>query len=129
VNKKGNSNRDVYALSEVKKVTFTDVQCLTGIKDNMIIKTFNKFKNYPNPFSTATTIEIMLDKPANTVIDVYNSQGILIKELLNTNLTSGEHKIIWDGKTASGTKAMNGLYFYQVKINNEIYTNKMFIIN
>jgi flagellar hook assembly protein FlgD len=53
---------------------------------------------------------------------------MLVKELLNSNLTSGEHKINWDGTSNSGTYVMNGLYFYQVKINNEIYSNKMFLI-
>jgi hypothetical protein len=128
VSKKGDT-KDVYALNEVKKVTFTDVQCITGIKDNLIIKTFNKFKNYPNPFSNATTIELQLNKPASTVIDIYNMQGMLVKELLNSNLSTGIHKINWNGQNSSGNRVTSGLYFYQVKVNNEIYSNKMFLIN
>jgi hypothetical protein len=127
VSEKGNV-KVVYPISDIQEITFANVKCITNDVNNIVIKTFNQLKNYPNPFSNVTTIELTLNKPGNTVIDIYNAQGILINELLNSNLASGEHKINWDGKTNSGNRVMNGLYFYQVKVNNEIYSNKMFLI-
>lgn len=127
VSKKGNI-KDVYTLADVQKITFINFECGTGITEHMLLKTFNQLKNYPNPFINVTTIELTLNKPANTLIDIYNSQGMLIKELLNSNLASGDHKIIWDGRNSSGNCVKNGLYLYQVKVNNEIYSNKMFLI-
>jgi hypothetical protein len=126
--KKGSIN-DEYALSGVSKITFSDFQCIpNGVKDNVVIKTFNQLKNYPNPFSNATTIELSLSKPALVVINIYNSQGALIKSLYNSNLGSGVHIITWDGRNNSGSKVITGLYFYKVTVNNEIYSNKMFLV-
>jgi hypothetical protein len=72
ISKKGNI-KDIYTLSDVQKITFANFDCGTGITEHMLIKTFNQLKNYPNPFSNVSTIELTLNKPANTVIDIYNS--------------------------------------------------------
>jgi hypothetical protein len=127
VSKKG-SVKDVYALNNVQKVTFAGFECGTGISEHMVIRTFNKLKNYPNPFSNSTTIELSLNKPANTEINIYSSQGALVRTLFNSNLSSGEHKLTWDGRNNSGSKVMTGLYFCRVTVNNEQYSNKMFLI-
>ena len=117
---------DNYPLSDIKKITFTD--CATGINEHLLIKTFNQLKSYPNPFSDITTIELNLQQTCNTSVTIYNSQGILMRNLYNASLGSGIHKITWDGRNNAGSIVTNGLYFYQVILNGQVYSNKMFLI-
>ena len=129
ISKKGVIKRDVYPLSDIQKITFSNFDCITtGTKDNMVIKTFNRLKNYPNPFSNSNTIEINIASEGGATVDIYNSQGLLIRNLENGNLSKGIHKFNWDAKNNAGMKVSNGLYFYQVKLNNQILTNKIFLI-
>jgi len=50
-------------------------------------------------------------------VNVYNRNGVLIKELFNENIMeqSGEREVIWDGTNASGKKVVSGIYIVVAK--------------
>ena len=77
----------------------------SGIINKTGSNTNNQLKNYPNPFIEFTTIELNLSKGGNACIDIYNSQGMLVCNLINTNLSKGEHKINWEGGKQCRSKA------------------------
>lgn len=68
-------------------------------------------QNHPNPFSTTTSIGFHLPEKTEASIRIYNSTGILIKEIGDRVYGSGEHTMKWD---ASGIP--KGIYFYQLHI-------------
>jgi len=77
-------------------------------------------QNYPNPFNKSTTISWQLAKDAYVVLKVYDFTGREIKTLVDFDQTPGEHKIKFD---ASDLPA--GVYFYQLRANGKVETNKM----
>ncbi len=100
---------------------------ITGVKenDNMVPSNFELGQNYPNPFSTATTIPYKLNNQSNISVKIYNILGQLVKELnVGTQLT-GLHEITWDGKNNLGQKVASGVYLYQLQTNNETLVKKM----
>jgi hypothetical protein len=71
----------------------------------------------PNPFSIdtrATEIVFSLATPAHARIRLFDAVGRLVATLVDANLPAGEHRALWDGKTARGEEAAAGTYFYRL---------------
>jgi hypothetical protein len=86
---------------------------------------------YPNPFNAGTLISFTLpEKESNAAVqvNVYDLQGRKVMELLNTMLTAGNYFIRWSGTDNRGNSAASGIYFYEVKTQNERFIGKMQLI-
>lgn len=60
--------------------------------------------NFPNPFTSYTTIRYELNQPTDLLLKIYNMQGQMIAELVNGHQNTGVHEIHWDAKNyAAGT--------------------------
>lgn len=62
-------------------------------------------QNYPNPFSTATRLFIVLNKNAHTLIEIYDQKGRLVKVLMNQKLEKGRYELNWNAVSLN-----DGLY-------------------
>jgi len=78
--------------------------------------------NYPNPFSTSTTIYWQALASDQTTLEVIDVFGRKIKTLVNEFKSQGEHTVRFDSEALS-----EGIYFYQLKLGNSIVTKKMMI--
>jgi predicted outer membrane repeat protein len=76
---------------------------------------FMLFQNYPNPFNSKTIIHYQLPEKNNVMFNIYNLLGQNIKTLVNREMESGPHQIIWNGNDNNGKKVNSGIYFYQLK--------------
>jgi hypothetical protein len=75
---------------------------------------------YPNPFSNHVTISVNLEESSSVQIDIYNLTGRKIKSLAGETLNAGTHHFTWDA-----TGINSGIYFYNLKIGNEVITKKL----
>lgn len=89
----------------------------------------SNIQNYPNPFSENTTIAFNMPEKAYVLLEIYNSNGQLIKTLVNKQLEAGNHKIVWNRTDNEGLKTMNGIYFYKMLTSGKSVTEKMIVIN
>ena len=85
--------------------------------------------NYPNPFTTSTTISFSHSKPVvDASVNIYNIKGQLVKTL---EINSTEKPTVgyanWDGKDSAGHDVANGIYFYKVNVDDSEYINKMIL--
>ncbi|MEA3475019.1 MAG: carboxypeptidase regulatory-like domain-containing protein [Candidatus Cloacimonadota bacterium] len=100
-----------------------------GVDEIQILST-KLNQNYPNPFNSSTTISFSLSHKNidDTEIKIYNTKGQLVKTLIPmTNGKSASWRmttIEWDGKDENGKLVSSGLYFYQLKIEDEIIDTK-----
>jgi hypothetical protein len=78
-------------------------------------KTFSSSQNYPNPFSTKTTIEYSLPEPCHVTVKVFDLQGKFLRILDDGPKDTGFYKTVWDGKNERGKIAASGLYFYKIE--------------
>lgn len=62
-------------------------------------------QNYPNPFSEQTKLFLVLNKDANTKIEIFDQKGSRVKVLLSQNLKKGRYEFNWGSKNLS-----NGIY-------------------
>jgi len=86
----------------------------TGIDESITHDIFpakiKLYNNYPNPFNPKTRIVFELEQKNRVLLNVFNSNGQLIKQLLNEHRNIGKHTIIWD---ASGLSS--GIYFINLQ--------------
>jgi len=84
--------------------------------------------NYPNPFNPVTTISFELKFDSKVDLSIYNIKGQLVKVLINKNLETGNHKIIWDGKDFQNNKLPSGLYLYKLQTDSYSQVKKMIML-
>lgn len=113
-------NPDLEA-GEQREVVFT-MEKLTSVDENYneIPKRLSLSQNYPNPFSTSTTIEFELAESGTAKIKIYNQFGQLIEEVVQEEGQMGKNKFIWQ---VNGLPP--GIYFIRLQAGNEITTKKM----
>ena len=75
--------------------------------------------NQPNPFNPSTEISFQLsDICAQQSVDltIYNIKGQKVKQLVSSQLSAGQHSIIWDGTDVNNRPVSSGIYFYQLEV-------------
>jgi alpha-L-fucosidase len=82
-------------------------------------------QNYPNPFNPLTTIHYKLSQPVEVTINIFDILGKHICTLVNQLQQAGNHSVTWDGTDKQGRPVSGGIYFYQLRSNGLIKTQKM----
>ncbi|MDE2740945.1 MAG: DUF362 domain-containing protein [Gemmatimonadota bacterium] len=72
-------------------------------------------ENYPNPFNPSTRIRFALPQAGPAKLDIYNAAGQWICTLVEGDVTSGYHEVMWDARNASGFNVASGTYFAVLK--------------
>ncbi len=85
-------------------------------------------QNYPNPFNPSTTIEYSLDHRDHVSIDIYNSLGEFIKQVIDETKAAGRYQVVWNGTDQRGRQVATGVYFYRVKIGDQEASKKMLLL-
>ena len=81
-------------------------------------------QNYPNPFNPSTQITYELANPANVSLDVYSITGEKIITLVNNRFQqAGPHTVSFEASNLA-----SGIYIYQLKTENQVFTRKMTLI-
>lgn len=79
-------------------------------------------QNYPNPFSTITTISYQLTDRGNVSLRVFDALGRQVAELVNAEQPAGSHIFEFNAENLP-----NGLYSYTLTVNDKVQSRKMFI--
>jgi hypothetical protein len=92
----------------------------TGVENVVteLPKNFKLFQNYPNPFNSSTTIGYQLSAVSHIKLVIYNVFGNKIRLLENEVKSTGSYSVVWDGKDNSRNDVTSGIYYYQLKTNN-----------
>ncbi|MCK5117484.1 MAG: PQQ-binding-like beta-propeller repeat protein, partial [Candidatus Aegiribacteria sp.] len=56
----------------------------------------------PNPFYSTASISFELSDPGWTSVTVYDLSGRIVRTLENSELGTGQHSIVWDGRKENG---------------------------
>jgi hypothetical protein len=88
-----------------------------------IPKLFELKQNYPNPFNPATIINFSLPISGIVKLQVYNSTGQLVTELVNKYLNAGMYSYEF-----SAIGLPSGIYFYRIESNEFSEVKKMILV-
>ena len=84
---------------------------------------FGLGQNYPNPFTSATTIPFELDQPGHVRIDVVDLLGRDVLRVHEAHMTAGKHiQTLQAGRLAAGT------YVIELKTNDQVARRSMVLV-
>lgn len=101
--------REIYKLDET-----TDVEDSENNNPNTIS---------PNPFTNSTTINYSVDTPVYVKLTIYNALGIEVALLVNEMISTGRHSAVFNAEGFA-----SGMYFFILKIDDEIFKGKLYQI-
>ena len=81
-----------------------------GLSMNVVPENFELEQNYPNPFSSVTTIRYVVPVESTVSLAVYNNQGQLMAKLVNGRMRAGNHEVRFDA-----SKLAAGIYLYRLQ--------------
>lgn len=84
---------------------------------------FDLSQNYPNPFNPTTTISYQLPLRSYVTLKVYDILGSEVATLVNKNETTGNYSVNFNASNLS-----SGIYFYQLKVGDNVQTRKMILL-
>ncbi len=84
--------------------------------------------NYPNPFNPSTTIKFDLKNQDKVTIEIFNIKGQKVKTLVNGTVSSGSHKVVWNGLNDQNRTVSGGVYFLKMKCSDYNSVRKMILI-
>ncbi|MCD4680755.1 MAG: DUF1573 domain-containing protein [Bacteroidales bacterium] len=68
-------------------------------------------QNFPNPYSSKTTISYCLPEQGRVDLSIYNLLGEKVKSLVNTDQSAGVYEVIFDGASLTA-----GVYLYKIEV-------------
>ena len=85
-------------------------------------------QNFPNPFNGETAIRFALLERGKVELVVYNLAGQKVVELIAGVETAGEHVVLWDGRDRHGRELASGVYFYRLRLGDQMQTRKLALL-
>jgi hypothetical protein len=99
------------------------------VGDDMVIPgDYQLSQNYPNPFNPTTEITFALPQAETVKLSIYNTNGQLIRTLVNGFYSEGFHTVMWNATDESGSRVTSGMYVYVLRAGEVILQNKMLLM-
>lgn len=121
-----NNQIEKIAVSKIKQIKFENV---TAVNEPTIIPsglTLND--NYPNPFQEQTNIEFEIASIGNVEVMIYDNLGNQIQKLECNNCRIGKNSLSWNCTDKNNNRVESGIYYYEVRFNNEMRSKKMILV-
>lgn len=77
---------------------------------------FRLLPSYPNPATGLQYIPYELHKAAKVAVEIFDSKGQRVTQLLNAQQAAGPHTLRWSGIDAQGSKVSAGRYYYRITV-------------
>ena len=87
--------------------------------DELLVMSYELEQNYPNPFNNQTNISYAIKDISDIEINIYNSNGQFVKNLVDVKQGKGLHSI-----TFEASKLNSGVYYYRLKIDGDVKETK-----
>lgn len=97
---------------------------IAGIEEQVLIPEKPMlYQNYPNPFNPSTMIKFYVPNDQNIKLNIYNSNGQFVRNLVDGNMIKGFHTVYFNAQDM-----ISGIYFYRLETNGNKLTQKMLLI-
>jgi hypothetical protein len=83
------------------------------------------FSAYPNPFFEKAYITFELQKASHVNVDIFNTKGQKVMNIINSDFPQGKFKELWYPTTNFQTHA-SGLYLIRMQYDNKKVIKKLF---
>jgi hypothetical protein len=109
-----------------------DFSSLTVVDENegpgVLPQSFRLAQNYPNPFNNSTIIEFTLKRPGSIELALFDILGRRVRELTAGVYPAGEFALEFTGQDDAGRNLPSGVYFYRLKVDQQVQTRKLLLL-
>jgi hypothetical protein len=109
-----------YANTETK---YEDEAVTVTLANDVLEADFVVGAAYPNPFNPSVTVSYQLSANSTVKASVYNTNGTLVEELLNSDMSAGSHELVWNAATMP-----SGVYILKMLSGNVVNTQKLVLM-
>lgn len=95
----------------------------TGNNNTNPIHEFRLTDAFPNPFNPSTTISFTIPKNSDVKLCIYNIAGQHIADIIDGNLTEGQHQAVWNAANCP-----SGIYFVNLRSDNYQAVQKIVLL-
>ena len=99
----------------------------TKFINHNILDEFMLAQNFPNPFNPTTKINYLLNKPSKIEVTIFNIKGKEIFKLYEGYQSAGKYSLVWNGLDSNQKIVPSGVYFLQMKTENNSKIRKMIL--
>jgi len=85
-------------------------------------------QNYPNPFNPTTQIAFNIAQTERVDISIFNILGQKVATVVDGEMGSGAHIVMWNGRNQNGELLPSGVYFYRLSTPNFTAVKKMLLL-
>jgi len=107
---------------------YEDRETAIGSEHEVLPQTTQLEQNYPNPFNNGTTVPFGLARRSEVELSVYNLAGQKVRTLAEAVWDAGNHRVIWDGRDANGSRMATGVYLYRLQAEGRRETRKLLLL-
>ena len=101
---------------------------VTSLEEEIPLDKAIELINYPNPTQNQVTIRYKLLKASRVAVEVFDGNGLSIKELLPETIQQpGNQELEWNLSAWDGSRVANGIYFYKLAIDGNVVTRKIIV--
>jgi hypothetical protein len=83
---------------------------IEGAEGQLIPREYALAPNFPNPFNPQTTILYQLPYPSRVKLEIYNTLGQRVRNLVSQQQLPGSYQVVWNGKNDTGRQLASGIY-------------------
>src|SRR5262245_49908474 len=91
------------------------MNAITSVEGSTVTPPATRVHAAPNPFGSATILHFTVAETQQGEVAAFDARGRLVRRLFEGALTSGEHRITWDGRDDGGQVVGSGVYFLRVR--------------
>ncbi|MHB9029454.1 MAG: DUF362 domain-containing protein [Candidatus Latescibacterota bacterium] len=84
--------------------------------------------SHPNPFNASTAIEFILLSDGFASLEIYDSQGRRVRQLVSSHLNAGKQTFTWNGVDDWGREVATGAYFAYLRTALNSMSNKIMFL-
>jgi len=115
---------DLLVIDPKQWILMAEPSIITSIGDNYANgKGVQLDQNYPNPFSTSTTISYSVPEAKFVSLKVYDIIGNEVASLIYEEQSPGKHEVVFDAGNL-----VDGTYFYRLLLDDLVQTKKLVLI-
>ncbi len=114
--------------SSIGNYLYYNQTIVNNITREPIYKPENIVSISPTPFNNTCKINIYSPVTNDVEINIFDIRGRLIKNLVNKQIQTGNHKFTWNSIDNLGNAIASGTYFYFVKLGEQNYSGKLLLL-
>ena len=85
-------------------------------------------KGSPNPFNAQVVIGFSLPDACFVRLGVYDVLGRKVRTLVDGEMSSGSHRVVWDGEDDGGRGVSSGVYVVKLDLGGKVLTRKVVMV-